>query len=281
MKTIYLVGKFNEDTQKLNKFLSGYFIVQLCSDKYEMLKGVMKMKVPDMVIISLSGMDNTHVRIFTELYLNYPKTPVACIGTESDIIGFDQYISYGKFIPVKKPFDNRDLLELVNQKTGAGDGDTEKLENRLTINSEDPEAAYSRIVESQKGQGFNHEEEPDGRKTILLIDDNATQLRATKGIFPEKYDVRMATSAAEALMIIGKKKPDLIFLDYDMPVCDGRMTLEMIRNVDEAKHTPVVFLTGYSDRSHINSVISLKPAGYLLKPANPEQIMEITKRILK
>ena len=61
---------------------------------------------------------------------------------------------------------------------------------------------------------------------------------------------------------IGKKRPDLILLDYEMPVCDGRQTLEMIRADEELKDIPVIFLTGVNDREHIESVLSLKPAGY-------------------
>lgn len=45
----------------------------------------------------------------------------------------------------------------------------------------------------------------------------------------QKYSVAVAVSGAQAMASIGKKKPDLILLDYEMPVCDGRMTMEMIR----------------------------------------------------
>jgi len=118
------------------------------------------------------------------------------------------------------------------------------------------------------------------QKHILLIDDNALQLRALRGILKEEYHVSMATSAMEAMEIIRKDCPDLIFLDYDMPVCDGRMTLEMIRNTEEAKDTPVVFLTGVDDKEHINAVLKLKPAGYLLKPAKQKRIFDIIHELL-
>lgn len=48
---------------------------------------------------------------------------------------------------------------------------------------------------------------------------------------------------------------DLIFLDYEMPICDGKMTLEMIRELEESKDIPVVFLTGVSDKEHIAAVL--------------------------
>jgi CheY-like chemotaxis protein len=118
------------------------------------------------------------------------------------------------------------------------------------------------------------------KKSILLVDDSNIQLRALNDLLKTKYEVRMATSGMQALTLIGKKKPDMIFLDYEMPVCDGRMTLQMIRELEEAKDIPVVFLTGVSDREHITAVLELKPAGYLLKPADSKQIFSIIEKVL-
>ena len=71
-------------------------------------------------------------------------------------------------------------------------------------------------------------------------------------------------------------------LDYEMPVVDGKQTLEMIRAENDIANIPVVFLTGVSDREHIEAVISLKPAGYMLKPPVKAKILEaIAKAIGK
>ena len=95
-----------------------------------------------------------------------------------------------------------------------------------------------------------------------------------------EYDVTVATSGIQAMTAIGKRRPDLILLDYEMPVCDGRKTLQMIRADEELKDIPVIFLTGISDRAHVQAVVELKPAGYLLKPAVKEGLLEaIGKRI--
>ena len=54
-------------------------------------------------------------------------------------------------------------------------------------------------------------QETDDRKTILLVDDSGIQLRALNDMLKVKYDVQMATSGMQALTLIGKKKPDIIF----------------------------------------------------------------------
>lgn len=116
-------------------------------------------------------------------------------------------------------------------------------------------------------------------KTILLIDDSALLLRTIKGML-KGYDVKMAKTGSEAVEIIEKKRPDLIFLDYDMPVIDGKMTFKMIRGTDNGKDIPIVFLTGVKDKPHIEAVLELKPAGYILKPAEQEKILSTVHGIL-
>lgn len=117
------------------------------------------------------------------------------------------------------------------------------------------------------------------RKTVLLIDDNPIQLRSLKGVLATSYDVQMATSGMKAVEMIRKSLPDAIFLDYDMPECDGRKTLQIIRGIAGAENIPVVFLTGVSSVEHIKAVLSLNPAGYLLKPASADTLYETLDKI--
>ena len=125
------------------------------------------------------------------------------------------------------------------------------------------------------------EEKPEKPKQqILLVDDNAIQLRALKGALQKYYDVAMATSGKEAVHMIEKKLPDMVFLDYEMPEWNGKMTLEQIRQIGGAEKLPVVFLTGVKNKENIKAVISLNPAGYLLKPANQDMIMDTIQKIL-
>lgn len=112
------------------------------------------------------------------------------------------------------------------------------------------------------------------------MDDNGTALRTMKAMLEDRYDVALAVSGAQAMTSIGKQRPDLILLDYEMPVCDGRMTLEMIRADEEMKDIPVVFLTAINDRANIEAVLKLKPAGYFLKPPVKDHLLGEIEKIL-
>ena len=141
-----------------------------------------------------------------------------------------------------------------------------------------PEENGAKAVAVTKTVTEEPKEKP--KRQILLVDDNAIQLRALKGALQKYYDVAMATSGKEAVHMIEKKLPDLVFLDYEMPEWNGKMTLEQIRQIPGAEALPVVFLTGIKNKENIKAVLGLKPAGYLLKPANQDMIMDTIQKIL-
>ena len=86
------------------------------------------------------------------------------------------------------------------------------------------------------------------------------------------YDVALAESSIDAIRSISLNKPDLVLLDYEMPVCDGRQMLAMIRSDQAFSDMAVIFLTGKNDYESVSKVKSLKADGYLLKNLNPVDI---------
>lgn len=250
MKKILFIGKFNVLFKDINNYFDKMFNVQACGDDAEMVKGMLKLKKPDIVVISLIDVSDDAGKIIQNLKYNYPSLPVLCIGRVNDIEAYSKEMDTSQFFILFMPTDNDKILEAIC--------------NRLNISYEG-----DKIVEKSD------------RKCVLVVDDNGLQLRALNDMLKSKYEVKLATSGMQALTTIGKKKPDVIILDYEMPVCDGRMTLEMIRELDEAKDIPVIFLTGVNDKEHIAAVLALKPAGYLLKPANATVIYETLERVLE
>ena len=112
------------------------------------------------------------------------------------------------------------------------------------------------------------------QKNILVVDDSEFMRAKLVKLLSEKYKVSEADSSIAAIQSITVNKPDLIMLDYEMPVCDGRQALEMIRSQKNTADIPVVFLTGKGDRESVRRVMSLKPEGYLLKTMPDEEILK-------
>lgn len=112
------------------------------------------------------------------------------------------------------------------------------------------------------------------KKKILVVDDSGAVLRNVKGWLGEKYQVILANSGAMAIKYLSNDRPDLVLLDYEMPVINGKQLLEVIRSEREFSSIPVIFLTGKGDKESVMEVMSLKPEGYLLKTMPPLQIIQ-------
>jgi len=107
---------------------------------------------------------------------------------------------------------------------------------------------------------------------VLVVDDSLTARHAAKQLLEADYDVSMAESGVAAIRAITLNPPDLVLLDYEMPVCDGRQVLAMLRADPDFSTVPVIFLTSHRDARTMIEVMPLNPSGYLLKDSKPAEI---------
>ena len=115
--------------------------------------------------------------------------------------------------------------------------------------------------------------EPNKKKHILVVDDDRNVLKLLKNALEEKYEVTATLNGLLVEKILASKPIDLIILDYEMPIMTGADVYRKLKeNADYAK-IPVCFLTGVSERSKVEEIMSLKPNGYLLKPIDMEMLM--------
>ena len=99
-----------------------------------------------------------------------------------------------------------------------------------------------------------------------------TVRQSVKQMLEGSYEVALAESGVAAIRTITLNRPDLILLDYEMPVVNGKQTLEMLRLEEAFARIPVIFLTGRDDPEIVRELLALKPAGYLLKYLKPAEI---------
>lgn len=136
----------------------------------------------------------------------------------------------------------------------------------------DPENAMTEVEDYLKRR--EQQDKDKDKPTILVVDDSATIRQAMKNLLETDYEILLAESGVAAIRAITLNRPDLILLDYEMPVCDGSQTLSMLRSEESFADIPVFFLTGRDDPIVVRKLLSLKPAGYLLKYLKPEEIKQ-------
>lgn len=136
-----------------------------------------------------------------------------------------------------------------------------------------PLDASNAVAEIEK---YLTDKEKNKKLKILLVDDSITIRQRIRNLLAEQYEVSDVSSGAAAIRAISLDRPDLVLLDYEMPVCDGSHVLAMLRSEKEFEDIPVIFLTTKDDPESVKKVLSLRADGYLLKYLNP---IDIKKRI--
>lgn len=128
-------------------------------------------------------------------------------------------------------------------------------------------------ISKSLGMLISNGDERKKGKHILLVDDDVIFLKMMQGWLSQRYRVTVVKSGMQAITYIAAHTPDLILLDYDMPITPGPQVMQMIKSEPNSAKIPVIFLTGKADRDSVLSVMHLKPDGYLLKSMNKSDIM--------
>ncbi|MDE6281402.1 MAG: response regulator [Oscillospiraceae bacterium] len=120
-----------------------------------------------------------------------------------------------------------------------------------------------------------------GKKCILAVDDAAFILSRITDALGDYYNVVTVNSGARALKYLEKNKPDLILLDIRMPLRDGFDILREIHTMEDRADIPVVMLTGMEDKKSVMEGIKLGVRDYILKPFDPDDLLERVRRVLE
>lgn len=108
-------------------------------------------------------------------------------------------------------------------------------------------------------------------KLCLLVDDSATVRRVASAMFHELgYAVAEASSGVEALEICNEVAPDVILLDWNMPVMDGITCLTRLRGRDAPQQPKVILCTTENTLERIGTALAAGADEYIMKPFNRE-----------
>ncbi len=128
--------------------------------------------------------------------------------------------------------------------------------------------------------GVGKEGMASDRKHILIVDDDPNMLKTLRYYLKDNYRVTAIGSGEVAMDFLLKYKPDLILLDYLMPIHNGAVVLKDIQSRDETKNIPVYFLTGRTDTDTIRECLALHPAGYIVKPVAKNALLAKMRKAL-
>jgi two-component system, chemotaxis family, response regulator Rcp1 len=124
---------------------------------------------------------------------------------------------------------------------------------------------------------------------ILLVEDNAADARLTEEVLTESKvhnNLIVANDGVEALNCLrqqgkfkGSRRPDLILLDLNPPIKDGREVLAEIKSDPDLKRIPVVVLTTSKAEEDILKTYNLHANRYITKPVDLEKFVTVVRYI--
>lgn len=109
--------------------------------------------------------------------------------------------------------------------------------------------------------------------TVLLADDNADMRSYVQRLLSDQFDVLTAADGEEAYAKAVALKPDLILSDVMMPRLDGFGLLRKIRNNNDLKHTPVIFLSARAGEEAKIEGLDAGADDYLVKPFSAKELL--------
>lgn len=111
------------------------------------------------------------------------------------------------------------------------------------------------------------------KKKCLVVDDSKVIRKVARRILEElDFSVSEAVDGQDALDQSLASTPDVVLLDWNMPVMDGLEYLVNLRKSDQIEQPIVVFCTTENDMSHIRQAIESGANEYIMKPFDREII---------
>ncbi|MDR3322349.1 MAG: diguanylate cyclase [Synergistaceae bacterium] len=113
----------------------------------------------------------------------------------------------------------------------------------------------------------------DQKFRILIVDDEKTSLSILGSMLQNDYDVLIAKSGQAALKRAVEDRPDLILLDVLMPDMNGFIVLLKLKENDDTRNIPVIFITGLDNVEDEEKGLVLGAVDYITKPFNSAIVM--------
>jgi len=113
---------------------------------------------------------------------------------------------------------------------------------------------------------------------ILVVDENQYTRKLTRTMLVN-IGAKLIYEAADglaALDTIRSANPDVLLLDWDLPVLSGPQVMHIVRSpgVFTKPNIPTIMLSSYADRAHIKEAVRLGVNEFLLKPTSPKAIRD-------
>jgi DNA-binding SARP family transcriptional activator len=139
---------------------------------------------------------------------------------------------------------------------------------------------FQQIAQLRARRGAEAETAADGKKTVLIVEDNVLNRELTTAILKTAgYNVSVAIDGAEALMLLGREHIDLMLLDIDLPYIDGHSIMRAIK--EKGIDIPTIFISGLPGEEPELRAFQGGAKDFIRKPVKNNVLLARVAKVLK
>lgn len=118
-------------------------------------------------------------------------------------------------------------------------------------------------------------------KHILIVDDDKMNLLMAKEALCDLYKITAVTKGSEAIKFLERNTCDLILLDINMPEMDGFEVMSKIKEMEQVKNIPIIFLTADNEASVESRCLEEGAQDFIAKPFVKQVVISRIGRIIE
>jgi chemosensory pili system protein ChpA (sensor histidine kinase/response regulator) len=119
-------------------------------------------------------------------------------------------------------------------------------------------------------------------RRALVVDDSLSARRAMAQVLSDSgFEVSTARDGMEAVEELEKTRPDILFVDLEMPRMNGIELTSHVRSRADTAHVPIVMITSRSTEKHRAQARTAGVNAYLTKPFDADDLLEQAERLME
>lgn len=172
--------------------------------------------------------------------------------------------------------ESGDIVEALQQYEACA----KVLKRELRIEPDADTKALQREIMQIRAQRGEDGKKTTRRKTVLVVEDNVLSRELMNAVLKSAgYSVVLAKDGAEALMLVGREKIDLLVIDIDLPYIDGHSLLQAMHENGVA--VPAIFITGLPGDEVEVRAFEVGAADFIRKPVKNSVLLARVAKVMK
>jgi DNA-binding SARP family transcriptional activator len=154
------------------------------------------------------------------------------------------------------------------------------LKRELRIEPDTETKALQREIMQIRAQRGEDARKAEGRKSVLVVEDNVLSRELMNAVLKSAgYSVVLAKDGAEALMMVGRERIDLLVIDVDLPYIDGHSLLQAMH--ENGVVVPAIFISGLPGDEVEVRAFEVGAADFIRKPVKNSVLLARVAKVMK